>query len=176
MNFFRHRPPALLAALAASVSLLAVAGCTADDGAAVAVPRPDAKTAPLCRSLHTVLPATVDGRRRADPEPRSVYTAGWGNPAIILRCGIVRPPKMIDPKVAQGEDPDAIAGGVNGVDWLMEKQGDGTWHFTTAGRKAYVQVTLPKKLSGPDDSAQVLEDLAPAVKKAIPTGMASMRG
>ena len=118
----------------------------------------------------------MNGQRRADPEPRSVYTAGWGNPAIILRCGIVRPPKMIDPKVAQGQDPDAIAGGVNGVDWLMEKQGDGTWHFTTAGRKAYVQVSLPKKLSGPDDSTQVLEDLAAAVKKAIPEGMASMRG
>jgi hypothetical protein len=174
VNIFRHRPLGLLA----PALLIAVAGCsTADDtSGTVAVPRPDAKTAPLCRNLHQVLPGKVDGQRRADPRPRSDYTAGWGNPAIILRCGIVRPPKMIDPKVAQGDDPNAIAGGVDGVDWLMEKQGDGTWRFTTAGRRAYVQVLLPKKLSGPDDSAQVLSDLAAAVRKAVPTGLASMTG
>ncbi|MFF9770906.1 DUF3515 domain-containing protein [Streptomyces sp. NPDC053086] len=172
MNFFRHRPLGLLA----PALLLAVAGCsTADDSDAVAVPTPDGKTAPLCRDLDRVLPRKVDGQSRKDPEPRSAYTAGWGSPAIILRCGIVRPPKMVDPAVAQGKDPDAIGGGVNGVEWLMEKEGDGTWRFTTSGRLAYVQVTLAKKLSGPDDSAQVLMDLAAAVKKAIPTGVASMR-
>ncbi|KMS78809.1 MULTISPECIES: DUF3515 domain-containing protein [Streptomyces] len=173
MNIFRHRPLALLA----PALLVAVAGCsTADDSDTVAVPTPDARTAPLCRDLDKALPRTVDGQTRADPEPRSAYTAGWGSPAIILRCGVVRPPKMVDAKVAQGDDPNAIGGGVNGVDWLMEKQGDGTWRFTTSNRRAYVQVTLPKKRSGADDSAQVLTDLAPAVKKAIPKGIASMRG
>ncbi|MEU3826366.1 DUF3515 domain-containing protein [Streptomyces sp. SID161] len=172
MNFFRHRPLGLLA----PALLIAVAGCsTADDSDAVAVPTPDGKTAPLCRDLDRVLPRTVDGQSRRDPEPRSAYTAGWGSPAIILRCGIVRPPKMVDPKVAQGEDPNAIGGGVNGVDWLMEKEDGGTWRFTTSGRLAYVQVTLPKKLSGSDHSAQVLMDLAGAVKKAVPEGLASMR-
>ncbi|MFF8729688.1 DUF3515 domain-containing protein [Streptomyces sp. NPDC015171] len=173
MNFFRHRPLALLA----PVLLVAVAGCsTADDDGTVAVPTPDAKTAPICRDLDKVLPRKVNGQPRKDPGPRSAYTAGWGNPAIILRCGIVRPPKMIDAKVALGDDPNAIGGGVNGVDWLMEKESDGTWRFTTSGRRAYVQVTLPKKLSGPDDSAQVMMDLAAAVKKANPKGLASMRG
>ncbi|MES9521681.1 DUF3515 domain-containing protein [Streptomyces capoamus] len=172
MNIFRHRPLGLLA----PALLVLVAGCsTADDSDTVTAPTPDARTAPFCRDLDKVLPRTVDGRRRQDPEPRSAYTAGWGNPAIILRCGIVRPPKMVDPKVALGEDPDAVAGGVNGVEWLMEKEDDGTWRFTTSKRRAYVQVTLPKKLSGPDDSAQVLMDLAAAVKKAIPKGLASMR-
>ncbi|MEU2061454.1 DUF3515 domain-containing protein [Streptomyces sp. NPDC013455] len=171
MNIFRHRPLGLLA----PALLIVVAGCSTADDVTVAVPTPDAKTAPLCRDLDKALPRKVDGRSRQDPEPRSAYTAGWGNPAIILRCGIVRPPKMVDPKVALGDDPNAIGGGVNGVDWLMEKQDDGTWRFTTSGRRAYVQVTLPEKLSGPDDSAQVLMDLAAAVKKAVPKGLASMR-
>ncbi|MFF5535211.1 DUF3515 domain-containing protein [Streptomyces cinerochromogenes] len=172
MNIFRHRPLGLLA----PAVLIAVAGCsTADDGGTVAVPTPDAKTAPICRDLEKVLPRKVDGRSRQDPDPRSAYTAGWGSPAIILRCGIVRPPKMVDPKVALGQDPDAIGGGVNGVEWLMEKEDDGTWRFTTSGRRAYVQVTLPKELSGSDDSAQVLMDLATAVKKTVPEGLASMR-
>ncbi|GAA2217757.1 DUF3515 domain-containing protein [Streptomyces nogalater] len=172
MNIFRHRP----LGLPAVALLLAVAGCSAaDDSDTVAVPTPDARTAPLCRDLDKALPRKVDGLTRRDPEPRSAYTAAWGSPAIILRCGIPRPPKMVDPKVAVGQDPNAIGGGVDGVDWLMEKRDDGTWRFTTSERRAYVQVTLPEKLSGPDDSAQVLMDLAPAVKKAIPEGIASMR-
>ncbi|MEU3415525.1 DUF3515 domain-containing protein [Streptomyces sp. NPDC006658] len=172
MNIFRHRPLGLLL----PALLVAVAGCSAADGSdTVTAPTPDARTAPLCRDLDKALPRKVDGQPRRDPEPPSAYTAAWGSPAIILRCGIVRPPKMIDEKVALGEDPNAVGGGVNGVDWLMEKQDDGTWRFTTSERRAYVQVTLPEKLSGPDDSAQVLTDLAAAVKKAIPEGIASMR-
>ena len=172
MNFFRHRPFGLLA----PALLLAVAGCsTADDSATAAVPTPDAKTAKACRDLHRALPGKLDGRSRQDPEPRSAYTAGWGSPAIILRCGVVRPPKMVDPKVAQGGDPDAVAGRVNGVDWLMEKRGDGTWRFTTANRVAYAQVSLPGGMSAQDEGASVLTDLADAVKKAIPKGIASMR-
>ncbi|MEU6771994.1 DUF3515 domain-containing protein [Streptomyces sp. NPDC046759] len=172
MNIFRHRPLGLLA----PALLIAVAGCSsADDSATVAVPSPDARSAKVCRDLHRALPRKLDGRGRNDPEPRSAYTAGWGNPAIILRCGVVRPPKMIDPKVARGDDPDAVAGGVNGVDWLMEKQGDGTWRFTTAGRVAYVQIGLPKGMSAQEEGTAVLTDLAPSVKKAIPEGIASMR-
>ncbi|MGW2646466.1 DUF3515 domain-containing protein [Streptomyces sp. NPDC001393] len=173
MKSFGHRPFGLLA----PALLIAVAGCSsADDSATVAVPSPDAKTAPVCRELHRALPRKLDGRSRNDPEPRSAYTAGWGNPAIILRCGVARPPKMIDPKVAEGGDPDAIAGGVNGVDWLMQKQSDGTWRFTTAGRVAYVQIGLPKGMSAQEEGTAILTDLAPAVKKAIPEGIASMRG
>ncbi|MEU6509432.1 MULTISPECIES: DUF3515 domain-containing protein [unclassified Streptomyces] len=173
MNMFRHRPLVLLA----PALLLAVAGCSsADDSATVAVPTPDAKTAPVCRALHRVLPQKLDGRSRNDPAPRSAYTAGWGSPAIILRCGVARPPKMVDPKVAEGGDRDAIAGGVDGVDWLMEKQGDGTWRFTTANRTAYVQVSLPKGMSAQEEGTTVLTGLASAVKEAVPTGIASMRG
>ncbi|MFI5978555.1 DUF3515 domain-containing protein [Streptomyces sp. NPDC051452] len=172
MNFFRHRSLGLLA----PALLIAVAGCsTADDNAAVAVPSPDAKTAKVCRELHRVLPSKLDGHGRNDPEPRSAYTAGWGNAAIILRCGVTRPPKMIDPKVAEGADPDAIAGGVDGVDWLMEKQGDGSWRFTTANRTAYVQVSLAKGMSAQEEGSTVLTDLAASVRKAIPKGIASMR-
>ncbi|GGV10867.1 hypothetical protein GCM10010260_56760 [Streptomyces filipinensis] len=172
MNIFRHRPLGLLA----PALLIAVAGCSsADDSATVAVPSPDAKTAQVCRDLHRVLPRKLDGRSRNDPGPRSAYTAGWGNPAIILRCGVVRPPKMVDPEVAEGGDPDAIAGGVDGVDWLMEKQSGGGWRFTTANRTAYVQVSLPEGMSAQEEGTAVLTDLAGAVKKAIPKGIASMR-
>ncbi|MFI1376361.1 DUF3515 domain-containing protein [Streptomyces longwoodensis] len=165
MNSLRHRP----IGLPALALLLITVGCSsADDGASAAVPRPGARAAALCRTLDGVLPATVDDESREDPEPASQLTAGWGNPAIILRCGVPRPPKMVDPSVSQGLDPDAVAGGVDGVDWLMEKADGGAYRFTTASRLAYVEVTVPADR----DRSAVLIDLAPAVKKAIPEGIA----
>ncbi|MEU5767767.1 DUF3515 domain-containing protein [Streptomyces asoensis] len=165
MNLFRHRP----VGLPALVLLITVAGCSsADDNASAAVPSPGAKAAKLCRDLDKVLPSKVDGESRHDPEPASALTAGWGGPEIILRCGVAQPPKMIDPEVAVGSDPDAVAGGVDGVDWLMETREGGGNRFTTANRSAYVEVTVPDGT----DSSGALIDLAPAIKKAIPEGIA----
>ncbi|MFD7434410.1 DUF3515 domain-containing protein [Streptomyces sp. NPDC059861] len=164
MKISRHR----LIGLPASALLITVAGCSsADDSAGVAVPSPSPAVTKLCQNLDGALPRKVDGLSRNDPEPGSVLTAGWGSPVIILRCGVVRPPKMVDPKVAEGGDPDAVAGGVNGVDWLQEEH-DGGYRFTSANRKAYVEVSVPEG----QDSAGVLVDLAPAVKSAIPEGIA----
>ncbi|WP_105970653.1 DUF3515 domain-containing protein [Streptomyces geranii] len=166
MDFFRRRP----FALPVLALLIVVTGCSsADDSASAAVPEPDAKTTKLCRKLDAALPAKVDGLGREDPEPRSALTAGWGSPAIILRCGVVRPPKMTDPKVATGADPDAVGGEVNGVGWLMEKRDDGSSRFTTSSRLAYVEVTVP---AGRDTSG-VLVDLAAAIKKTVPEGIAN---
>ncbi|WP_282700969.1 DUF3515 domain-containing protein [Streptomyces sp. CC219B] len=165
MNFLRHR----LIGLPALVLSITVAGCSsADDDTSAAVPSPGARATKLCQNLDKVLPSKVAGESRRDPEPASALTAGWGNPEIILRCGVPRPPKMIDPKVAEGHDADAVPGGVNGVDWLMEKGDGGAYRFTCANREAYVEVTVPE---GVDRSA-VLIDLASAVKSAIPEGLA----
>ena len=165
VNFFSPRP----LALPVLALLIVVTGCSsADDSAGVTVPQPDGKTTKLCRNLDKSLPTKVDGLSRDDPEPRSALTAGWGSPAIILRCGVVRPPKMTDPKVASGNDPKAVGGEVNGVQWLMEQEDGGSSRFTTASRLAYVELTVPKGR----DTSGALVDLAAAVKKAVPVGIA----
>ena len=144
------------------VLLIAAAGCSsADDSASAAVPSPGAKVAALCRSLDRALPSKVDGLGRRDPEPASPLTAGWGDPAIILRCGVPRPAEMSDPE-ADGVE-------VNGVGWLLQKQKDGSFRFTSTLRKAYVEVTIPAKRTG--DGMAPLVDLAPAIKK-VPAGIA----
>jgi hypothetical protein len=168
VNFSRHRHTASFG-LPALVLLIVATGCSsADDNASAVVPSPGPKATELCQNLDTRLPPELDGLKRKDPEPRSALTAGWGSPAIILRCGVERPPKMIDPKVAEGHDPDAVAGGVNGVDWLMEERDDGSYRFTSASRLAYVEVTVRRTA----DRSAVLIDLAAAIKKAIPEGIA----
>ncbi|MFE6286822.1 DUF3515 domain-containing protein [Streptomyces sp. NPDC057877] len=160
MKFFRHRRP-LVIGPPALAALIGVAGCSSsDDSAVTAVPSPGAEVTKVCQNLDKALPREVAGLERRDPEPPSALTAGWGNPAIILRCGVVRPPMMTDPK--------AVAGGVNGVDWLQEAADDGAFRFTTANRVAYVEVTVAEG----SDSSGALVDLAPAVKQAIPAGIA----
>jgi hypothetical protein len=159
VNFFRHRP----LGLPALVLLITVAGCSsADDSASAAVPSPGAGVAKLCRELDRVLPSKVDDQDRRDPEPASALTAGWGDPAIILRCGVERPAKM--------DDPEADGVEVNGVGWLLEKRDDGSFRFTTTLRKAYVEVTIPEDRTA--DGMAPLVDLAPGIKKAIPEGIA----
>ncbi|MER5752922.1 DUF3515 domain-containing protein [Streptomyces sp. NPDC002088] len=162
MNFSRHRHRIVLGPPALAL-LVAAAGCSSADGSASAVvPSVDAKIAKLCRNLDEALPSEVDGLNRRDPEPASALTAGWGNPAIILRCGVARPEKMSDPE-ADGVE-------VDGVGWLLEKRDDGAFRFTTTLRKAYLEVTIPAKRTG--DGMAPLVDLAPAIKKAIPEGIA----
>ncbi|MFE5139330.1 DUF3515 domain-containing protein [Streptomyces fagopyri] len=163
MNSSRHRHTTLLG-LPVLALLITVTGCSsADDGASAVVPGPDAKVSALCRNLDKVLPKKVDGLDRNDPEPRSALTAGWGSPAIILRCGVERPSKM--------SDMEALSGEVNGVGWLMEKRDDGAYRFTSSLRRAYVEVSVPKKWAQRDGSA-ALVDLAAPIKKAIPAGIA----
>ncbi|MEU9382972.1 DUF3515 domain-containing protein [Streptomyces sp. NPDC048279] len=160
MNFFRHRPFGLPALV---VLMIAAAGCSsAVDRPSAAVPRPGAAVAELCRNLDEGLPEKVDKLARRDPEPASALTAGWGNPAIILRCGVERPAKMTDPE-ADGVE-------VDGVGWLLEQEADKSFRFTTTLRKAYVEVTIPTGRTG--DGMAPLVNLAPAIKKAVPEGIA----
>ncbi|MEI5528265.1 DUF3515 family protein [Streptomyces brasiliscabiei] len=173
MNSFRRRRPARPGLSVLVMSLIAVAGCSsADDGGSAAVPSAGAAATKLCRKLDGELPRKVDGLGRRDPQPASSLTAGWGDAVIILRCGVPQPPKMIDPGVAEGRDADAVAGAVDGVDWLMEKRDGGAYRFTTANRSAYVEVSVTADRAG-EDTSPILVGLAPAIKKAIPEGVAS---
>nr|WP_255955498.1 DUF3515 domain-containing protein [Streptomyces sp. ODS25] len=141
----------------------AAAGCTStDEAASAAVPSPDASTATFCRHLDRQLPRRVDDLSRVDPTPQSALTAGWGDPAIILRCGVPRPAQMDDPKERSVE--------VNGVDWIEEKNDDGSYRLTTTLRKAYVEVIIPEQRTA--RGLNPIIDLAPAVQKTIPHGIA----
>nr|WP_202447649.1 DUF3515 domain-containing protein [Streptomyces sp. SID5468] len=143
--------------------LLTVAGCSSGPANAVAVPSPSPSAAAICRALHDRLPGTVDGLARHATTPASPFTAAWGNPQVELRCGVPRPRSLTpgDPHY----DPTAEAVGVNDVTWLPQ-QFDGGYRFTTTGRAAFVEVTVP---SAYKPEVNPLTDLAAAVKRADPT-------
>ncbi|MFC5721179.1 DUF3515 domain-containing protein [Streptomyces gamaensis] len=158
-------------ALSALVVLLAVAGCATERGraAAPAPPTPGAREAGLCRALQRELPRTVDGRERR--ETGSELTAVWGpasGPSIVLRCGVPRP-EVLTPGSAH-YSPTTDAAEIDGVDWVPERQPDGSVRCTTQWRAAFVEVTLPKEVTGGAGDISALTDLADAVKKALPFG------
>ena len=106
-----------------------------------------------CKALFADAPRRVADQERLDV-PGQV-AAAWGDPAIILRCGV--------------EKPDALTAtsrcfDVNDVGWLAETTADG-YLFTTIGRAFHVSVEVPKAY---DPAADALADLASSVKKHDP--------
>ncbi|MGK5547954.1 DUF3515 domain-containing protein [Streptomyces sp. URMC 127] len=166
MKSFLRRP----FRLPAVVVLCAAAGCSPAGGTeGPSVPTPSARAAGLCRALHKELPKTVDGKRRRTADPVSDFTAVWGDPAIALRCGVERP-EIIKPG-SEHYNPAADSVEIDGVDWLPERQPDGSVRCTTTLREAFVEVTLPKQVVGGAGDLGALTDLAGAVAKTIPVGV-----
>ncbi|MEV8311808.1 DUF3515 domain-containing protein [Streptomyces flavidovirens] len=155
-----------VSALSCAALLLAAVGCSlTDDAVAVPVPSPSPEEAELCRALHRELPEAVDGQQRRTADPESDLTAVWGDPAIVLRCGVPRPEKM--------DDPAAKAVEADGVNWMLERQGDGSPRFTTTYREAYVEVTLPAKYA---HDVTPLAAFAAPVKKTVPDSLQPLPG
>ena len=105
--------------------------------------RPSSPTSPAASPARTAL--DVPGR----------VAAAWGDPAIILRCGVEKPEALT---------PSSRCFEVSDVGWLAETTADG-YLFTTIGRAFHVSVEVPKTY---DPAADALADLAPTVKKHDP--------
>ncbi|MFJ6699188.1 DUF3515 domain-containing protein [Streptomyces sp. NPDC091272] len=148
---------------AAAILLSAAVACSPTDvTSATAVPTPPAQTAEYCQALHKELPEKViEDAERRDVSPRSPLTAGWGDPAIVLRCGIDRPAEMDDPN-ANGVD-------VDGVSWMFQDRGEDGLRFVTTYREAYVELTVPASYHA---DAGILVKLAKPVERTIPKSLA----
>ncbi|MFC8225780.1 DUF3515 domain-containing protein [Streptomyces sp. NPDC057287] len=145
----------------AALLVLAVAGCSGGAQPSVAVPTPSSEAAAgYCEKLHEELPETVAGLERSDPSPDSDLTAGWGDGAIVLRCGVPRPARMDD---SQSKAVDA-----DGVNWLLEQSDDAGPRFTTTYRKAYVEVTLGTEYA---HDITPLSAFAVPVRKTVPDSL-----
>lgn len=153
-----------------AVCLLAVAGCASGDATwSVTVPRPPAPAVKPCQALHDALPAKVDDLARHSTTPASRFTAAWGSPAIVLRCGVPTP-DVLTPGNAQ-YNPSADDAELNGVDWLPQRLTDGSVRCTTTQRTVFVEVTIPGKYAGSAGDIGSLTDLSHAISKTIPAGL-----
>jgi hypothetical protein len=109
-----------------------------------------------CQRLLSALPDRVAEQRRRTVTG-STYAAAWGDPAIVLRCGVAMPKTF---------DKFSTCQETNGIGWFIpEEQMTGeptSVTMTTIGRDVNVEVTLPREHWPP---ANAMVDLARAIKK-----------
>lgn len=115
-----------------------------------ATPEADAS----CPALMGTLPLELAGEpaRRVDSD--TPYAYAWGEPAIVLVCGVDRP---------EGFVVGTSAIQINGVQWYVDTSDPDATVWTTVDRPVYVQMTLPPEV----DSAPVTA-LTPQIAAALP--------
>jgi Protein of unknown function (DUF3515) len=121
------------------------------------VPAPPANPAAdaPCTKLLGALPITLAGLPGRPAQSSSTYVVAWGDPAVVLRCGVPRP-SALRPGSA---DLDI---GINGVLWLADRHHDATV-WTTVDRAAYIEVTVPTSYAQPP-----LGPISDAITQTLP--------
>ncbi|HQR78737.1 MAG TPA: DUF3515 family protein [Actinomycetota bacterium] len=123
---------------------LALGGCTAEPSPTATPPVTDEQ---VCRSLISAVPSTVDHEAES---ARSEFAVAWGDPPIVLRCGVEVPS-------AYGPTSEMLV--VNKVSWFAQQQPDG-YVFTAVGRTPLVSVQVPDTHQ---PEVNPLVDLAPVM-------------
>lgn len=140
-------------ALAASVLVLLPLGACGSGVLVDAYPT-EPGTDVDCRALLADLPTTVAGLEKRGLE-QDVPAAAWGDPPVVLRCGVATPKAF---------GPTSQCNDVDGIDWFDETTADG-FRFTTVYRRVNVELEVPD-VHAP--AADVLVDLAPSITKHVP--------
>jgi hypothetical protein len=143
----------LLAVAGLVMSSVLVISCSRGSRGPVQVnpPNPDAEVAARCSHLVDDLPSVVDSLPPRGLSPARALGRAWGSPPIVLRCGVPPP---------RGFGPTSRCVTVNGVDWYADQRGGG-YVFTTVGRTAGVEVSVPDEYR-PEVNALV--DVTRAIK------------
>lgn len=140
----------------AFAGLVLVVGCTGGDPDLPA-PEPTGRAAELCPGFMDALPDALLGEQREEVQPESEFVAGWGSPAILLRCGVERPDAL---------KPDSQLVVINDIAWLGVPT-DQPITFTAVGRQAYVELTVPESYDL--DPAESLLDVSDLTEEHLPT-------
>ncbi len=147
--------PGVRAALLASAVSAGVwlVGCSGP--VEVASPTLDSDTAATCAQFLAALPETVDDQSSREVAPAGAPAAAWGDPAIVVRCGVTAP---------AGMTPDAQLFEVDGLAWYPEELPDG-YRFTTYDRQALVEVVVPSAYA---PEIAVVTAVGAAVRDTVP--------
>jgi len=146
-------------AVASGAALLAVvplAGCSPGP-VAIDAPSLSGADAAACRTLVADLPDRLAGHDRVATTGDTRYGAAWGDPAIVLTCGVDVPASF---------DRFSQCVQVDGVGWYVpqsEAQGGVDATFTTVGYRPRVALRVPVE-DQPEGGAAALAALARAVR------------
>lgn len=102
----------------------------------VSAPPANAATDSPCAQVLSALPVQLGqlAPRVVHAQPDSPNVVAWGDPSVVLRCGVPRPADFVPTS-------DLV---LSGVYWLPVKTKNATV-FTAIDRAVYVEVTVPAK-------------------------------
>ena len=132
-------------------------GCEPGD---VAIDSPSLGTTQraACERILAHLPGTLAGEPRRTVSPADALGAAWGDPAIVLTCGVGVPEEF---------DELSTCVEANGVDWFVpagqvaDDSLDVT--FSTAGYRPVVELLVPAEYR-PEGGAAAIAELAEALE------------
>ncbi len=132
-----------------------------------APPSSDSATLSACAKVIGAMPLSLGGAdvRATASNPASPDIVAWGDPPIVLRCGVDRPATL------EPADSDFIIA-VDGVNLLPKKHG-ATTRYTVIDRAVYLDVDVPASYSQPPLAPiadAVAAQLPQVCKVADPTG------
>ena len=107
-----------------------------------------------CPALMGMLPLELTGELSRQVDSDSLFAYAWGEPPIVLVCGVDRPAGFV-------AGVSAIQ--IEGVQWYVDTSDPDITVWTTIDRPVYVQITLPASV----DSAPVTS-LSPEIAAALP--------
>ena len=108
----------------------------------------------LCPQLVKALPPLLVGEQARKVRSDSPYVRAWGDPAVVLVCGVARPAKfVVGASIIQ----------IDQVQWFVDTSDPDTVVWTAVDRPVYVQVRVPSST----DSASVTE-LTGTISKVLP--------
>ena len=107
-----------------------------------------------CPALMKSLPLELSGEQSRRVKSDTPYAYAWGDPAIVLICGVDRPAGFVT---------GAALIQINGVSFFVDTSDPDTTVWTAVDRPVYVQISLPASV----DSAPVTA-LTPQIAQALP--------
>jgi hypothetical protein len=105
---------------------------------------PSAQADASCPALVQELPLMIAEEEARKVRSTSPYVRAWGNPPVVLICGVDRPSRFV---------VGASLILINGVQWFVDTSDPKTVVWTAVDRPVYVQVRVPAST----DSASVTE-------------------
>lgn len=120
-----------------------------------------AADAASCTKVLEQLPVTLGklAPRVVHTTPDTPYVVAWGDPPVVLRCGVDRPKDLVPGSSVQ----DFTAGSTSGPYYDVTKSGDANV-WTTVDRAVYISITVPSAYQGAD----LVPPLSEAIAKALP--------
>lgn len=126
----------------------------------VDVPDVDGEDAAACTAFADALPDTLADEERVEIEPSDAPAAAYGDPAIVVTCGVGEP---------EGFGPGAQCELVSGVPWYIPSEQyddlDADLVVTSAWHAPRVQILVPADARGLESGA--MARLSPLVEEHL---------